>query len=476
MPIDPWLPIGYALPDGSKARAAVQSGEAWQIVETAERARLLLVQEALATRWLDAGLLGPDQCLSFAFGPQALRCVPGSMGGLLAPVAECPSPGRKPAAMAFAAALKATRAIDRESPLQDAMYVEKLSRLLPTYSGCQRMPDDVLLGLWLTGGVLVSVTSFRRVSQMLNWMSPGDLKEVIAAAGITVADELVHDTGAPGTPGRATAGRPEAAGLAAGAAFTLAGRPAVEAFFNEHVIDIIRNGERYRALGIGFPAAVVLHGPPGCGKTFAVERLIEFLGWPGFQIDAASVASPFIHETSRKVAAVFESAAEKAPAVVVIDEMEAFLADRDMGAGSSHHRVEEVAEFLRRIPEAAKNRVLVIAMTNRIDMIDPAILRRGRFDHVIKMEPASEEEVLSLLEALCAKLPQQAKIDCAPFARQLAGRPLSDVGFLMREAARLAARGGRDTLDVESMTAALQSVLSRADPDAPKIGFRLGGS
>jgi hypothetical protein len=474
MPIDPWLPRGHALPDGSTARAAVLGGEAWQIVETAERARMLIVQEALATRWIDAGLLAEYQCLPFAFGPQQLCCVPGSVGGLLAPVAECPSPSRTAAAMAFARALKATRALDRDSPLQDALYVEKLARLLPTYSAPQRMPDDVLLGLWLTGGVLVSVTSFRRVSQMLSWMSPGDLKEVAAAAGITVVDDLVHDAPGAGPPGRATAGKSAGGGLAAGVAFALPGRPTVAAFFNEHVIDIIRNGERYRALGIGFPGAVVLHGPPGCGKTFAVEKLIDFLGWPSFQIDAASVASPYIHETSRKVAAVFESAAEKAPAVVVIDEMEAFLAERDMGAGSSHHRVEEVAEFLRRIPEAAKARVLVIAMTNRIDMIDPAILRRGRFDHVIKMEPASEEEVLGLLESLCAALPQQGKIDCAPFARQLAGRPLSDVGFLMREAARLAARGGRDTLDVESMTAALQSVLTRADPDAPKIGFRLG--
>src|SRR3546814_16081302 len=72
---------------------------------------------------------------------------------------------------------------------------------------------------------------------------------------------------------------------------------------------------------------------------------------------------------------------ENAPSVLVIDEMEAFLADREMGSG--HHRVEEVAEFLRRIPEAVKNEVLIIAMTNRIDMIDPAITRRGRFDHAI---------------------------------------------------------------------------------------------
>ena len=172
--------------------------------------------------------------------------------------------------------------------------------------------------------------------------------------------------------------------------------------------------DSYKALGIDFPAAVVLHGPPGCGKTFAVERLVDFLGWPSFQIDASSVASPYIHETSKKVAEVFDKAMQNSPSVLVIDEMEAFLADREMGSG--HHRVEEVAEFLRRIPEATKNDVLIIAMTNRVDMIDPAILRRGRFDHVINVDFASEGEVLSLLEKLLTTLPKEDDVDPKPLS------------------------------------------------------------
>ena len=113
--------------------------------------------------------------------------------------------------------------------------------------------------------------------------------------------------------------------------FELPGRPKLAAFFNEHVVDIVLHRDRYKALGIDFPSAIVLHGPPGCGKTFAVERLVDFLGWPSFQIDASSVASPYIHETSKKVAEVFDKAMENAPSVLVIDEMEAFLADREMG-------------------------------------------------------------------------------------------------------------------------------------------------
>ncbi|MGD2620486.1 ATP-binding protein, partial [Escherichia coli] len=157
------------------------------------------------------------------------------------------------------------------------------------------------------------------------------------------------------------------------APFELAGRPELSAFFNEYIIEIFRNSEQSATMGIVFPAPVVLHGPPGCGKTYAVERLVEYLGWPCFQIDASSVASPYIHDTSKKISEIFDKAVEQAPAIIVIDEMDAFLADRQ--GGSDQHRVEEVAEFLRRIPQVQKHQVLILGMTNRIDIIDPAILR-----------------------------------------------------------------------------------------------------
>ena len=83
--------------------------------------------------------------------------------------------------------------------------------------------------------------------------------------------------------------------------FKLRGRPFLEEFFQEHIIDIIANEERYKNLGVTFPSAIVLHGPPGCGKTFAIERLVEFLDWPVYPIDSSSIGSPYIHETSRKV-------------------------------------------------------------------------------------------------------------------------------------------------------------------------------
>ena len=255
--------------------------------------------------------------------------------------------------------------------------------------------------------------------------------------------------------------------------FRLAGRQKLESFFTEHVIDIIENQSRYKNLGIDFPSATVLYGPPGCGKTFAVEQLVEYLGWPCFSIDASSVASPFIHETSKKVAEVFDKSIQNAPSVLVIDEMESFLADRERGSGSSHHRVEEVAEFLRRIPEAIKNHVLIIAMTNRIEMIDTAILRRGRFDHIIKVEMPNEEEVFCLLRTLLEELPCDETIDVREFAKMLQNRPLSDVSFTVREGARLAAKAGRDKIGADNLRQAVSTSPTRDNELSTnkKIGF-----
>jgi cell division protease FtsH len=157
----------------------------------------------------------------------------------------------------------------------------------------------------------------------------------------------------------------------------------------------------------------------------------------------------------------------------VIDEMESFLSDREQGGGAGGHRVEEVAEFLRRIPEAVKGGVLIIGMTNRIEMIDPAILRRGRFDHVISVAMPTEDEVRALLESLVAKLPTAPGLQLGPVASRLAGRPLSDAAFVVREAGRLAARAGKGHVDQDALDRAIATAPIRdpADAPRPRIGF-----
>lgn len=479
MAIDSWLPIGFKLPDGAKTRVALFEGVNWQILETQGGGRALVALDELAKRWVENKIAEEGQFQGFDYGDRRLQSISCGETQVICPVTEGKSPDTKAEALSFALAFKATRNIDDSSPLQDALYVEKISRLLPTYSISSRTDDDVVLGYWLTGGAPVSAKAFRRLRQTMSWLGASHLKDVVQAAGFEVA-EVVPATKRRTAPAE-TESKPversqeqptsPSQSTEKSTVFELAGRPELADFFNEHIVDIVQHRDRYKALGIEFPSAVVLHGPPGCGKTFAVDRLIDFLGWPSFQIDASSVASPYIHETSKKVAEVFDKAIQNAPSVLVIDEMEAFLADREMGSG--HHRVEEVAEFLRRIPEAAKSDVLIVAMTNRIEMIDPAILRRGRFDHVIKVDFASEVEVLSLLEKLLSTLPKDESVDPQPFAREMAGRPLSDVTFIVREGARLAARAGRDQLDQESLLAAMAATPAREREGGSqrRIGF-----
>jgi hypothetical protein len=279
MAIDSWFPIGYRLPDGSVLRAGLHAGAGWQIFETEVDGRALLVRPELASRWMGAGLLGEEVLQEVFFGEQAFRFLAAGPLTLLSPVSAGRAPSSKSDALAFAIALRETRAIDHESPLQDAIYVEFASRLLPTYSISARAADDIVLGRWLTGGVAVSAKSFRRLSQILSWIPPEYLKGVVTASGVLVKEgpaEALHAEEAA-APLQENGAPIDGDGL-----FRLPGRPELEVFINEHVVDIIRNSERYAVLGIEFPGAIALEGPPGCGKTFAVEKLLAFLGWPSF--------------------------------------------------------------------------------------------------------------------------------------------------------------------------------------------------
>jgi cell division protease FtsH len=457
MSLDAWLPVNHELPDSTKLMGVAYGSEDWQIYKAKGNRNSLVVKDSLAKKWLERGLIDAGMFEAFTFGKEKFHSLTSESRHNLIPVVEGKSPRSKNEAVAFSLAMKISRERDKESGFQDAIYIEKISRLLPTYSLTNFVSDDVVLGFYLTGGVPVSVTSSRRIRSLTSWLSPDQLHEVILKSGVAVSIKAILGD----EPNNRSKGK-----------FTLPGRKDLEQFLCDHVIDIVENPARYKALGIESPSAIILHGPPGCGKTFAIEQLVEHLEWPCYNIEASSVASPYIHETSKKVAEVFEKAIQNSPAVIVIDEMEAFLTNRQSSSSSGQHHVEEVAEFLRRIPEAIKQGVLVVGMTNQIDLIDPAILRRGRFDHVIKVDMASQDEVEALLHKLVDKLPQEGTIDVTILAEQLGGRPLSDVAYIVREAARLAARAGKDKLNQEFLVQALENSPARnAEPPRRKIGF-----
>lgn len=482
---DLWLPKGYELPDGSKIRSLLYSGDEWQIFDTNGSNNILITRPELVRKWNEYGFLDASLFGNVSFGTEEFRILSSHKKYTLAPVENGKSPESKVDALAFAFALKESRKLSAEASFHDAIYVEQYSRLLPAWTLTPHVDDEVVLGTWITGGVAISTESFRRLTNLTGWMPAGDLSEIIKAAGFTVpadaglmakrksASQAKTDAKAATAKEAVEPEQPQPSKESVKAkVFKLPGRPQLEEFFNEHVIDIIFNAEKYQALGIDFPSAIVLHGPPGCGKTFAVERLVEFIDWPSYSIDSNSVGSPYIHETSKKISEVFDKAIDGAPSIIVIDEMESFLSDRRSGSSSGLHHVEEVAEFLRRIPEAIKNKVLIIAMTNMIDMIDPAILRRGRFDHIIEVGMPSREEVTSLVDSLLNKLPKAEDLDLDKILDALTGKALSDSAFVIREAARLAAKVGKSQLDQESIDAALDSLHpGHKEKKSNRVGF-----
>ncbi len=475
---DVWLPRGHRLKSGSRITTLRCCGRDWQIFDSDGPQRILLVRPELAEKWIACGLLTEAHFTSEAFGKERFMSLESDKDNELCSLEEAQGPRNLSDALAFALALKESRRCAEKLFFHDAIYVEQYSRLLPTWTECPPEDDETVLGTWLTGGVRLSATTFRRMAKLTGWLEEEDLKLIAAAAGLFRSGEDVEATGYGGSGTDLT--QPSEGGAETAEdktekgeqteGFHLPGRLALEKFFNEHVIDIILNPTRYAVMGIDFPSAIVLYGPPGCGKTYAVERLVDFLGWPSYSIDSGSVGSPYIHETGRKIAEVFNEAMNNAPSVLIIDEMEAYLSRRGAAAGSTYH-FEELAEFLRRIPEASQKKVLVIAMTNLLETIDPAILRRGRFDHIVEVGMPTCEEVASLAASLLKKLPAAPDLDLSELIATCSGKALSDTTFIIREASRIAAKHGRKILDQESLNLALAECCGTSENSLPRIGF-----
>ena len=451
-----WFPIGYKIIDKYKYKKPEHDSQFWQIIKY-DNCSLLVIKKELFNKWQNHNLLENYMYSKFSYMDEFYYFIESDNQNILSPVEKTLNFTDDNDAISFSLAIEKTREkINENISLHDGIYLEKYSLILPMYSLEEIVDDDYVLGNWITGGVNVSVNSTRRILQLSGLKKETILK--ISKNNYQQIQTLELDQDSKRKDSKKVD------------LFSLPGRPELENFFNEHVIDIINNKERYKALGIGFPSAVILYGPPGSGKTYAVEQLINLLDWPSFRIEASSVASPYIHETSRKVAEVFQKAIENAPSVLVIDEMEAFLSNRDNT--QSHHNIEEMAEFLRRIPEATENDVLIIAMTNKLDMIDPAILRRGRFDNLINVGYASTEEIESMLNNSFKKISVENNIDVKSFAKELSGRPLSDVAFFVKEGSRIAARSGKDKLDNNSLDKALEITLNKTnEKSTKKMGF-----
>jgi hypothetical protein len=280
---DLWLPRGHEMPDGSKVRSLLYSGIEWQIFDSNGSNNILLTRPELAQKWNDCGFLAESLFRDISFGSESFRSLSSHKKYTLTPVENGKSQGSKADALAFAFALKESRKLSEDASFHDAVYVEQYSRLLPAWSLTPHIADEVVLGTWITGGVIISTKSFRRLTNLTGWMPAGALAEVVKAAGLPVpvdagllakrqaASQAKTDTKAALGKEAVEPEQPQSPDEPTQAnVFKLPGRPQLEEFFNEHIIDIIFNAEKYQALGIDFPSAIVLHGPPGCGTDICI--------------------------------------------------------------------------------------------------------------------------------------------------------------------------------------------------------------
>ena len=481
---DVWLPKGYKLSSDLVINSLLFSGEKWQIFDTDNSLNILIAKPELVGKWNEIGFIDASLFGEILFGVEVFQYLSSHKKYALKPVENMPSPENKTDALAFAFALRESRKLSKDTSFHDSIYLEQYSKLLPTWTSTKAISDEMVFGTWLTGGVAISINSFKRLSSLVGWMPIEELTEVIKMTGfnVTVGVQIFNKQNSTAkikndlkiAPPEASINidkfyikdKKEELGV-----FKLPGRSKLEDFFNEYIIDIIFNIEKYQMMGIYFPSAVVLHGPPGCGKTFAVQRLIEFIGWPSYSINSNSVASSYIHHTSKRISEIFDNAINNSPSIIVIDEMESFLSDRRIDCASDLSHIEELAEFLRRIPEVINQNVLVIAMTNRIDMIDPAIIRRGRFDHIVEVDMPSREEVELLIASLLSKVPKVENLCLDRVIDTLIGKPLSDSSFIIREALRVAAKSGKSQLDQESIDSVLNNLPKTEEKISKSVGF-----
>ena len=471
--MEQWLPRGTTVKEEKRIKKMISSGKDWQIYSTNQDTYVLVATSPLYEKW-GADYLLPKGIFDQLSDMNELWIYCSSGHYIVSSLEQGPYPENNGQIEAFSIAFNTTLRLYPQADLHDAVYIEEYSLILPGDEKPSPLQNDNVYGKWLTGGVNISANSFKRVSQLMSWLSREQLRRSFELAGFeatyNVEDDSTNDE-VKTNDNQAVVATEQTDALPAEitGTFSLIGRPELEQFFNDNIVDIVLRQEQYKRMGISFPGATILHGPPGCGKTYAVERLAEYLGWQRFDIDSSTIASSFIHDTSKKISEVFSQAIKAAPSILVIDEMEAFLSNRNLNTSSSTHHIEEVAEFLRRIPEAISKGVLVFAMTNMIDTIDPAILRRGRFDHIIEVKMANKKEIAALLNAKFKELPVADDVVVDDIAQQLDSHPMSDVTFVLREAGRIAVKTGSEFMDKVCFEKALGMLPKKEEKR--KIGF-----
>lgn len=473
------LQRGYKLNNGSIITKRVVASEKYDIYETKLKEPVLLIASDLLEFWRNIGYRNsPNEWFQINDEESKYYYI-GKSESIIASIDQGPYPDSFNQLFSFSGAFRRSEGWRKEFSFDNAIWIEDIGKLFPLIpNDSPKLDDKIVFATFATAGVPVSTDSFERLQALTNWLNEDILIACILEAGLDVPQnkelKLPDKIEQSNSKDRFT---PGVQFLNSNDPFKLPGRPYLENFFNDNIVDVLRKEKMYSKMGIEFPGATVLYGLPGCGKTFAVERFIDFTGLPSYKMDSSTIASMYIHETSRKISEVFDEAIKNAPSIIVIDEMEAYLTNRENSVSGSTHHIEELAEFLRRIPEATKNKVLIFAMTNMIKLIDPAILRRGRFDYIIEVEMPTKEEIFPMLHNMFSKIPTKPNLDFNGLAEFLEGKPLSDATFIVREAGKYAVKADKDEIDQECINLAIDSLnraTSSTNEEKRRIGFSQG--
>ena len=213
----------------------------------------------------------------------------------------------------------------------------------------------------------------------------------------------------------------------------------------EEIVDFLKNPKKYTDVGARIPKGVILVGPPGTGKTLLAKAVAGEAGVPFFSISGSDFVEMIVGVGASRVRDLFEDAKKNAPCIVFIDEIDAVARRRGTGMGGGHdEREQTLNQLLVEMDGFGVNEgIIVMAATNRVDILDPAILRPGRFDRKVgvgKPDIRGREEIL---QVHAAEKPLGDDVDLKRVAQTTAGFTGADLENLLNEAAILSAKGGR---------------------------------
>src|SRR4051795_4990791 len=258
---------------------------------------------------------------------------------------------------------------------------------------------------------------------------------------------------------RATLYRPEAGPRTTFA--DVAGIDEVKGEVSE-IVDYLRNPEKYSRLGAQIPHGVLLSGPPGSGKTLLARAVAGEADVPFFSISASEFIEAIVGVGASRVRDLFDQAKKVAPAIIFIDELDAI--GRSRGGGASFGGNDEREQTLNQILTEMDGfdpaiGVIVLAATNRPEILDPALLRPGRFDRRVNVQPPDTVGRRKILEVHTRSVPLDDSVDLDSIAATTVGMVGADLANLVNEAALTAARLGHDTVRQEDFTNALERII-----------------